>query len=214
MLKIIIFSMSFLFLMTGEIFPQITLGADVVSRYVWRGTDFGNSVSVQPALSLAIDKIEIGAWGSYPLTATAAGAGANENDLYATLRAGPVSFTLTDYYFPETMNFFDYSDKDGFHILEISAATSIKNFSFMGTVNVSGDANNSIYAEMGYAAYEKDGYTVNLMAGAGNYVYIHDPSGDFNWVNLGLTASKGSLFTSFILNPELETDFFVFGYSF
>ena len=33
---------------------QISLGADFVSRYVWRGLDFGESFSVQPALTLEL----------------------------------------------------------------------------------------------------------------------------------------------------------------
>ena len=32
---------------------QVSLGADVVSRYVWRGVDFGESMSVQPSLSFS-----------------------------------------------------------------------------------------------------------------------------------------------------------------
>ena len=28
--------------------PEVSLGADLVSRYVWRGLDFGQSAAVQP----------------------------------------------------------------------------------------------------------------------------------------------------------------------
>ena len=42
-----------------------SLGADMVSRYVWRGADFGESMSVQPALTLGFGGLEVGAWGSY-----------------------------------------------------------------------------------------------------------------------------------------------------
>ena len=83
----------------------------------------------------------------------------------------------------------------------------------MAAVNVSGDPDNSIYAEVGYTAYEVDDISVGLVVGLGNNVYIIDTSGDFNFVNLGLTASKGPIFTSFILNAEAETNYLVFGYS-
>ena len=42
------------------------VGADIMSRYVWRGTQFGgSSPSIQPFTSLSIGNLEIGAWGAY-----------------------------------------------------------------------------------------------------------------------------------------------------
>jgi hypothetical protein len=208
-LKIILFFTGCLSL---NLYSQVSLGADVVSRYVWRGTDYGNSASVQPSLSFTHGSFEIGAWGSYALTA--AGAGANENDLYATLTAGPLALTVTDYYFPENFDLFNYSDEDGIHILEISAALNVEKFSILGAVNFSGDPYNSLYTEIGYTAFEKEDLSVTVFGGLGTHIYIRDPNGDFNLVNLGMTASKGPIFTSYIINPEAETNFLVFGYSF
>jgi hypothetical protein len=36
-----------------------------MSRYVWRGIDFGNSPAIQPNLSFSWKGLNIGAWGSY-----------------------------------------------------------------------------------------------------------------------------------------------------
>lgn len=55
---------------------EVQLGADVVSRYIWRGTDFGESMSVQPGLSLSVGALTVGTWASYAISAP--GAGANE----------------------------------------------------------------------------------------------------------------------------------------
>ena len=74
----------------------VGFGADVVNRYVWRGTDFGNAVTVQPGMSISHGNIEVGAWSSWAIS----GGGANENDLYASFSSGPIGITLTDYYFP------------------------------------------------------------------------------------------------------------------
>jgi hypothetical protein len=115
----IFLTLTIMMLFALSAYSQVSFGADVVSRYVWRGTDFGNSASVQPTLGFSFGNFEIGALGSYALT-----------------------------------------------------------------------------------------------AGAGTKVYVVDPEGNFNFVNLGVTASKGSLFTSYIMNPEAETNFIVFGYSF
>ena len=57
-------------------------GADVASSYVWRGTQFGNGPHVQPWMSLGYGNLELGAWGSVPLTAGDSGA---ELDLYVSL---------------------------------------------------------------------------------------------------------------------------------
>lgn len=81
----------------GNVFAQeVSLGADVVSRYIWRGLDFGNAVSVQPGLSVAFGDLEVGSWASYAIT----GSTADEFDLYATYAIGDFSVGLTDYSFP------------------------------------------------------------------------------------------------------------------
>ena len=50
---------------------SVDLGADIMSRYVWRGTDFGNSAAIQPGLSYSKEGFTVGAWGAWirvPLT--------------------------------------------------------------------------------------------------------------------------------------------------
>ncbi len=59
---------------------SVSGGADFVSRYLWRGLDFGNSFSIQPSLALTSGGFEVGVWGSYPFTNTADGN--EEIDLY------------------------------------------------------------------------------------------------------------------------------------
>ncbi|SVE04924.1 uncharacterized protein METZ01_LOCUS457778, partial [marine metagenome] len=78
---------------------EFDIGADVVSRYVWRGTDFGDSPAIQPSMSASfIDgQLEIGYWGSFAINSNV---GPNELDMYLTYNAGSVSITLTDYFFP------------------------------------------------------------------------------------------------------------------
>ena len=43
---------------------EFDIGADVVSRYVWRGTDFGNSPAIQPSMSASFrdGQLELGYW--------------------------------------------------------------------------------------------------------------------------------------------------------
>jgi hypothetical protein len=102
---------------------EVGFGADAVSRYIFRGTDFGNAVTVQPSISYSTDSFEVGAWSSWAIDS----GGANENDLYVTVNAGPLAITVTDYFFPANApaDFFSYSDGDAVHVLEAMASANL-----------------------------------------------------------------------------------------
>ena len=197
--------------LAGPAEAEVGLGADVVSRYVWRGADFGDAVSAQPAIAYSGEAFEIGAWSSWAIH----GGGANENDLYVSYMAGPVSITVTDYYFPVAApaDFFNYSDEDGVHILEASAGVYLGMASVMAAFNFLGDAEDSFWVEASIplAALSGD-VEVGLTVGAGNGVYTTD--GDPGLVSVSLDVSDGDYFGSYILNPEAEISFLVFGRSF
>ena len=190
-----------------------SVGADVVSRYIWRGTQFGDGIAAQPWLSYTFPGIgvEVGAWGSYDLSDD----DASEADLYLTVPLGEYfSVTFTDYFFPTGGfdDYFDYSD-DGAHVLEVSAGLDYQNFSLFGAVNVSGDEDNSLYFEAGYTFYDKDDYSAALFVGGGDGAYTNDSDamGEFDIVNVGITASKDIFSASYIVNPDLETSWLVVG---
>ncbi len=195
---------------------EVGLGADVVSRYIFRGTDFGNAATVQPSLTythgLASGSLEIGAWSSWAITDGAA----NENDLYATYANGPIAVTITDYYFPTAIGaeFFDYDDDGGSHILEVMGSVDLGMASVTGAFNFLGDGEDSIYLEVALPLSGEwtEGADVSIAAAAGNGVYATDQ--DFALVVLSVTASRDSYSASYILNPESELSFLVFGKSF
>lgn len=192
-----------------------SIGADVVSRYVWRGTDFGESMSVQPALTLGFGGLEVGAWGSYSISAS--GAGANENDIWATYtvaasNGSTFSFGFTDYYFPGP-------GADGFfvtdaHILELSASfTGPESFPislFAGRMSRN-DPDNSLYLEASIPVSAFEEVDMSLTAGmvAGESAFYGTEGTAF--VNLGISASKDLVITddfavpvtvSYILNAN------------
>ena len=191
---------------------EVGLGADVVSRYVWRGTDFGNAASVQPWISYSTDVLEVGAWSSWAIN----DGSANENDLYVSFNAGPVGITVTDYFFPAAApaDFFDYSDDAGVHILEVSAGLDVGGLSVMGAFNVLGDADDSFWVEasLPLAALSSEDVEVGLTVGAGNGVYTTDT--DPMIAQVSLDVSKDDWFGSYILNPDAEITFLVIGKSF
>ena len=215
-MKRLLFAAPLLYALTLSAVPAaagVGFGADVVNRYVWRGTDFGNAVSVQPGMSISHGNIEVGAWSSWAIT----GGDANENDLYASFSSGPIGITLTDYYFPgltEDDMFFSYSNDDEVHILEVSASLAPDGvpLSAMVAYNFSGDAENSFWAEATYDLGELEETAVSVTVGFGNgfYTTTTDPA----LVSVGLNMGKGDYFASYILNPDKESAFLVFGRSF
>ena len=209
--KMTMLSLTLVLLLSAVSYAGFGIGADVYSRYVWRGTDFGNSASVQPALSYSVGGFEVGAWASYPITSDVTSLGANENDLYLSYAIGDFGITITDYYFPEGGDVFNYSSDDGIHFLEGSLSYSLVPVSLLAGYFFSGDSDNSMYAEVGYGFYESDDISASLTVGAGNGMYVLED--DFNVVNVGLTISSGSMSVSYIINPDSETNFLVFGYS-
>lgn len=188
-----------------------SVGADVVSRYIWRGTQFGEGIAVQPSLSYTFPGIgvEVGVWGSYDLNDDSA----NEVDPYLTVPLGEYfSFTVTDYYFPTLpgadTDVFNYDDGSA-HFVELSAGFEYENLSLLAGVFVTNDDDNSKYFEADYNFYDKDDYSASLFVGAGDGIYTTDA--DFDLVNVGITASKDIFSASYIVNPEQETSWVVFG---
>lgn len=200
---------------------QVSFGSDVVSRYVWRGIDFGQSVSIQPGISYASGGFEIGAWGSYANTL----GGANELDLWFSYSLevneySSVSFGLTDYYFPATPGGFLTFDVDGNHVIEPFISYSGP-FSVSAYFNVLNDPDNSIYLSAAYSFQFEDvsleafiGIVPTESAWYGN----SDPA----FQELGLSASKEikisdsfslPIFTSYVINPYQEISFLFFGFS-
>ena len=207
-----------------------SLGSDFMSRYVWRGYDFGESLSIQPALTFSAGGFEIGSWASYSVSAD--GAGANEHDLWlgytiATPTSGSFSIGLTDYYFPspDGLGFFDFDgDGDGAHWIEPSVSyTGPDTFpiSLYGAAFVHNDPDNSIYLQAAYP-FTVDSVELGLTAGAITGESAFYGTTGFAVVNLGLTATKSiqvtdsfalPLSVSYILNPDTERTFLVVGIS-
>ncbi len=179
---------------------QVTMGVDVFNRYVWRGTDFGNSASVQPSIEYALGAVTIGAWGAWSVSGAPGG---NENDLFLSTSVGPVGLTITDYFFPAYAGNDDIFTLDN-HVIELSAGMDLGPIATLVAYNVSGDDDNSAYVELGYGP-------VTLGMGNGFYTVGDDP--DFGMVSLGISASRDIYSVSYILNPEQETSFLVFGIS-
>ena len=201
-MRVITLSIMNLLLILSMLNGEVTIGADVVSRYVWRGTDYGNAAAVQPSIETTIGPVALGAWGSWSISPGPADASGNECDLYASTTVGPVGLTLTDYFFPAYAGIDSLLNLD-IHVFELSAGADVGPVSILAAANVGGDDDNSTYLELTYGAFS---------LGLGNGAYSTD--GEFAPVSLGISASRDNFSASYIINPDQETSFLVFGVNF
>ncbi|MBN1118387.1 MAG: hypothetical protein JXA77_14345 [Bacteroidales bacterium] len=192
----------------------VTIGADIVSTYVWRGVAYGGP-SIQPYVDFTTGGFSVGAWGSQSFD------GGQEMDLYLSygLDFG-LSIGLTDYYYPGS-EWFDLSETSGSHGLELNLGYEISNFSIAANyiLNESpnaGTAGSDMYFEIGYSFG-----IIDVFAGAGDG--WHSSDGEFAVCNVGVGASKEikitedyslPVFGQVILNPDSEQFYIVAGFSF
>ena len=197
-------------------------GADVVSSYVWRGTQFGAGPAVQPWFTLPTisESLELGVWGSFPLTEglNPAGTGATyELDLYASYDFGPFALTLTNYTFPDVTG--AYGEDAGLFDgdLEVTASGSIGAVGL--TVGYFTDLE-ALYIEAGTTIAGMD-LAIGYGSDSKDAFYVGKE--DSGLVNVSLGGSKDikitedyslPLFGSFIYNPTAEAAFMVVGVSF
>ncbi|MBN2683513.1 MAG: hypothetical protein JXR58_13545 [Bacteroidales bacterium] len=217
-------------------------GADIMSRYVWRGTDFGGSPSIQPTLEYAKGNLTIGTWGAYATNLP----GIQEADIYVSYDFGK-KFTLmfTDYFFPNELSgndsYFVYKQESTGHLFELSAkynGTEKLPLSLMvatifyGADAVKNDEFGIPTADIQYSTYIELGYEFkNLELVAGFNLLAPDldrgESGLYGnymgFVNIGIKHEKEIKITetfslpfsmSFITNPQTEKIFLVAGISF
>lgn len=101
-----------------------SLGADLVSRYIWRGKDYGNSPAIQPNVSLSFAGFKIGAWGSYGVLYRENSGNYAEFDPYISYTWKWFTVGITDYFFPNGLTpnnnnrYFNYDSKSTGHTFE------------------------------------------------------------------------------------------------
>jgi uncharacterized protein (TIGR02001 family) len=193
-----------------------SVGTDIYSNYIWRGSKFGNGPAVQPYIEFSAGGFTLGSWGSFCISDTEAA----EADLYLSYGFDfGLSLGLTDYYFPGS-EYFDYSDTTGSHGFELNLGYEVGGFSIganymLNEAGGAGTAGGDMYFELGYSFDH-----FNIFAGAGDG--WHTPDGEFAVCNLGIGSEKVIKVTdsfsipvsgSVVLNPETEQFYVVVGLS-
>jgi len=222
----------------------ISLSLDLYSRYVWRGTDFGSSPSLQPGLKFEKSGLTLGAWGAYT---TNINQPAQECDIYlgCTFLNDMLSITFTDYFFPTDgaeNSYFEYGNTTT-HVFEgslmFNGTESLPLTFLVGTLvygndkDRNGENRYSTYCELAYSP-EIKGMPFSVFCGAN---IIAPDAADLNLavpvngfygnkagiVNLGIKASRDlkisndyaiPLNIQLITNPMKGNIFLVAGLSF
>ncbi len=208
-------------------------GSDLVSGYVWRGVPVAG-ISLQPTLAMSVGDFSASAWGSVDFASTPY----KEMDLSLAYALGPVTFSLTDYYWtghPDDRYF--VFDANSPHRVEVGVSWVVSekfplNLSWYTMLFGAADTNDR--GKRAYASYFEVAYPfavkgIDMKAGVGmvpwNAEATYLSAGrDFYVQNVFLNAGKSwelkgaeglsfGLFTNLIWNPALENVNFVGGIS-
>lgn len=217
---------------------RLNIGADIMSRYIWRGSDYGNSPSIQPTLSLSVANFEIGSW-----SAIATNSFYKEIDLYAKYTYKKFSLIFTDYYIPlvngvssaPDNRYFIYDDKTTAHSFEGSLLFEggdkyplwlSANVFFYGNDKRWGyDAQKDTTARTYYSSYIEAGYTFTVQDNSADiFVAFTHTAGAYGnthgIINMGVMGYRKikiskefelPIKASLIFNPQTSNVFFAFG---
>lgn len=208
---------------------NFSVGADLVSSYIWRGT-YQTGFSVQPGVGLEVSGFSVSAWSSTDLF----GGGFKEVDFTLGYSISGISLAITDYWWAGegAYKYFNYKKETTDHLWEatIGYTLPVTSFPLSLSLNTFFTGNDAVKlnGKRAYSTYIEADFpfsvkSVNLDAivgmTPGEGLYATGAS----VVNLSLKASKElkitdnfslPVFGQIIANPRLEDIYFIFGITF
>ena len=130
---------------------EASVGADLVSGYIWRGQDFGG-VSIQPSLSVAYKGLSLTAWGSVGIDSE----DAKEFDLTLAYEIGNFSVSITDFWcIPsgEDIKYFNYGAHTTAHVFEAQIGYDFGPLALNWYTNIAGADGVNEDGERAYSSY-------------------------------------------------------------
>ena len=210
--------------------PEVGLGSDIVSSYIWRGQDLGG-VSLQPTLGLEYKGISLSAWGSVGL---ADPADTKEFDITLGYTIGGLNIGITDYWFNAGLDpqdrYFKYDAHGTNHVFEANIGYDFGVVSAQWYTNISGNDGVNKDGKRAYSSYFEVAApfklaTCDWTATIGAVPYATDFYGTngFAVTNLAVRASKDikvtdsfsiPIFGEVSANPCSQKAYLVVGMSF
>ena len=214
-------------MMSAQDEVETTIGADIVSQYIWRGQELGD-VSLQPTLGIVYKGLSLTAWGSVGLSNKD---NTKEFDLTAAYTTGGFHIGVTDYWF-NTPNerYFAYSAHETSHVFEANVGYDFEIASLNWYTNFAGNDGVNKDGKRAYSSYFEANVPFKLAscewtATIGAVPYATSFYGDANGfavTNIGIKATKDikvndhfsiPIFAGITANPSTEKTFFIFGVS-
>lgn len=208
---------------------EFSAGADVVSRYIWRGQELGDA-AVQPTASLSYKGLSLSAWGSFGFLNTT---DAKEFDLTLAYTTGGFNVGITDYYFSNygaENKYLLYDAHKTAHVFEANigydfgpvAVQWFTNFSGDDGVNEKGKRAYSSYVELN-APFKLAGLDWDATVGAVPYeTSFYSTASGFAVTNVALKATKElkitdkfsvPVFGQVSANPSTQKAYLVVGFT-
>jgi len=190
--------------LTSQAFAEVSISADLVSQYLFRGSVESSAMSVQPTINYSTGSVNIGTWASRSIDGTH-----EETNIYVSLVAGPVNVTITDYTDASPDLF-----KVGDHLIEVMASYESGDLSAALAVDVL-NGNTDLWIELGYNLGEVGDADVGLILGLGNEKYTQGAAkGDPMLALIGVNVSQGDYFGSYQINPDTKKNMVFIGKNF
>ena len=133
---------------------ETTVGADLVSGYIWRGQDLGGA-SIRPSLSVAYKGLSLSAWGSMGINSE----DAKEIDLTLAYEVGNFNISLTDFWAlpageeSEGIKYFKYGAHSTSHVFEAQIGYDFGVFAFSWATIIAGADGVNKDGERAYSSY-------------------------------------------------------------
>lgn len=208
---------------------EASVGADLVSSYIWRGQDLGG-VSIQPGASLSYKGLSLSAWGSVGFD----GADAKEFDLTLSYTYGGFSIGVTDYWFDRDSEGLPtrYSNYKDSHTFEVALGYDFGPLAvnwytnFAGSVGMNEDGDDAYASYLSVSApFTLGGIDWSAEVGATPWAndFYNGYSDGFKVSSVSIRASKEikitdsfslPLWAQGIWNPTTKGAYFVAGISF
>lgn len=206
---------------------EVSLGADVVSKYVWRGFDQGSGASIQPSLGLAYKGVSLSAWGSTSITSLEP----KEFDITLGYNIGGFGISITDYWWAgESGKYGHYKNSHYFegalsyHFGEKVPLTVSAAMMFAGAdKNPEGDQNFSTYFNASYDIACPEDITLTPSIGVSTKSYLYTGEKISGITDISLKAAKEikvtdsfsiPIFVQATVAPAMDKTYLVFGMAF
>lgn len=203
-----------------------TIGADLVSQYIWRGQNLGD-FSLQPTLGVDYKGLSLSAWGNVGISNSD---DTKELDLTLQYDIKGFSVGVTDYWFADGSNYFQYHAHKTAHVWEgfvgydfgFLSATWYTNFAGNDGLNGSGNRAYSSYFELS-APFRLAKLDWTGTVGIVPWRTTSYDTDDFACTNVSLRATKDfvikqkyhlPIYAGLTANPCSGKAYFIFGVAF